>query len=129
MCVVRQMVRDLAFEVDVVGCPIVRDVDGLAISSRNVRLSAEGRARALALSRALALVGEQPATASEHRQRLEQCLGEAGVATSYVEVADPVTLAASNDDEVGIRRALVAGVVDNVRLIDNAPVTLRARNS
>jgi len=129
ICVVRQMVRDLALDVDVVSCPIVRDADGLAISSRNVRLNTEGRSRARALSRALALVGAQPATASEHRRRLESCLDEAGVATSYVEVVDPVTLVASNDDEVGVRRALVAGVVDDVRLIDNGPVTLVARSS
>ena len=127
LCVVRQMVRDLALEVDIVSCPIVRDADGLAISSRNVLLSPAGRAHALGLSRALARVGAEPASASEHRRRLEECLTDAGIAVSYAQVVDPVTLLESGDDEVGVRRALVAGVVDNIRLIDNAPVTLVAR--
>ena len=53
LAVVRQMVRDLALPVRIIGCPIVRDPDGLAISSRNVQLSPYGREQALAISRAL----------------------------------------------------------------------------
>ncbi len=54
LAVVRRMVRDLALPVDVVGCPIVREADGLALSSRNVRLSSGERQAATVLSRALA---------------------------------------------------------------------------
>jgi pantoate--beta-alanine ligase len=125
LAVVRQMVRDLALEVQVVGCPIVRDPDGLAVSSRNRLLSPEARVRALALSRALASVTD-PDTASNHRRRLREVLDGAGVQTSYAEIVDPVSFALAGDDETGARRALVAGVVDGVRLIDNAPVTLVA---
>ena len=125
LAVVRQMVRDLALEVQVVGCPIVRDPDGLAVSSRNRLLSPEARVRALALSRALASV-TNPDTASNHRRRLREVLDGAGVRTSYAEIVDPVNFALAGDDETGARRALVAGVVDGVRLIDNAPVTLVA---
>lgn len=125
LAVVRQMVRDLAFDVEVVGCAIVRDADGLALSSRNVRLSSEGRHRALALSAALAFVAGGPDVASAQRATLRSTLIEAGVEVGYVDVVDPWTLLPSRDDESGLRRALVAGVVDGVRLIDNGPVTIK----
>lgn len=127
LAVVRQMVRDLGMDVEVRGCPIVRDADGLAVSSRNVRLSADGRARALALSRALAAVCA-PDTASNHRRRLNEILSVSGVVTAYAEIVDPITLAASHDSDAGERRAMVAGLIEGVRLIDNAPVTLVARS-
>ena len=125
LCVIRQMVRDLSFGVEVVGCPIVRDADGLALSSRNVLLSDDARRRALALSLALARVAEVPAAASEHRRVLREELENAGVDVVYAEVVDPASLAASNDAHSGDARALVAALVDGVRLIDNGPVLLK----
>lgn len=124
LCVIKRMARDLGFGVDVVGCPIVRDDDGLALSSRNVLLSSEGRARALSLSRSLTLAREQSASASELRATLRKTLDEAEVDVAYAEVVDPITLAPSGDDETGERRALVAAVVEGVRLIDNGPVKI-----
>jgi len=124
IAVVRQMVSDLAFDVEVVGCPIVRDDDGLALSSRNVLLDGPGRSRALALSRALRLVQSTPGCASEVRATMRAVMDEARLDVAYAEVVDPVTFAPCGDDEVGERRALVAAVVNGVRLIDNAPVTL-----
>ena len=126
LAVVRQMVRDLGFNVDVVSCPVVRDPDGLALSSRNVRLSDDGRQRALSLSRALEAVAARRASAGAHRRTLRLILDEAGVETAYAEIVDPTTLAPSGDDEVGERRALIAAVVDGVRLLDNGPVTIEA---
>ena len=125
LVVVRRLVRDLGFDVEVVAGPIVRDPDDLALSSRNVRLSPAGRIRARALSRAIALAGAQPAPASELRRRMASTLRDAGVDIAYAEVVDPETLAPTSDDESGPRRALVAGVVEGVRLIDNGPVTVR----
>lgn len=100
--VVRRMARDLHLETEIVVVPTVRDADGLALSSRNERLSAADRARALALPRALA-TGD----ADEARR----VLVEAGLDPDYVVVApfDPPVLAAA------VR-------VGDVRLIDNAPV-------
>jgi pantoate--beta-alanine ligase len=124
LAVVRQLVEDLGFDVDVVGCPLVRDSDGLALSSRNVRLTSEARRRALGLSRALSYVATTSARASTLRATMRTILDDAGVDVAYAEVVDPRTLQATRDDESGVRRALVAGFVDGVRLIDNGPVTV-----
>jgi pantoate--beta-alanine ligase len=97
VAVVRRMIRDLNVEAEVRVVPTVRDADGLALSSRNVRLSADERERALALPRALAT--RDPAQA---RRALR------GLDVDYVEIADfePRVLAAA------VR-------VGNTRLIDN----------
>ncbi|HQT98897.1 MAG TPA: pantoate--beta-alanine ligase [Acidimicrobiales bacterium] len=124
LAVVRQMVRDLSMPVEVVNCPIVRDADGLALSSRNVRLSPSGRARALALSRAIAAVANGPATASSLRALLRATLDEAALAVEYADVVDSHHLRAMGDDASGPARAVVAAVVEGVRLIDNGPVEL-----
>jgi pantoate--beta-alanine ligase len=126
LVVVRAMVRDLALAAQVVACPIVRDPDGLAISSRNHLLSRQGRTSALAISRALAAL-EGPDTASNLRRRMREVLDGAGVETAYAEVVDPATLVPSGDEDAGEARALIAAVVEGVRLIDNASVTLVAR--
>ncbi|HUZ40207.1 MAG TPA: pantoate--beta-alanine ligase [Acidimicrobiales bacterium] len=125
LAVIRQMVRDLSLDVEVVGCPIVRDDDGLAFSSRNVRLSGDARRRALALSRAIARVGEAPDSASALRRTLRATLAEGGIDVEYADVVDPATFASSSDADVGEARALVAAVVSGVRLIDNGPVLLK----
>ncbi len=117
----RQMVRDLAFDVEVVGCAIVREESGLALSSRNVRLSDAGRVVALGLSRALASAGE-PASAGELRARMRAVMLEAGIDVAYAEVVDPVSLVPLDDADEGEGRALLAGLVEGVRLLDNGPV-------
>jgi len=125
LAVIRQMVFDLSFAAEVVGCAIVRDADGLAFSSRNVQLGDEARRRALGLSRAVAAVAEAPATASELRRRLRATLESAEVDVVYAEVVNPVTFVSSRDADSGDARALVAAKVDGVRLIDNGPVVLK----
>jgi len=125
LVVVRRMVADLGFNVRVVGCPIVRDDDGLALSSRNVRLSPEARARALSLNRALGVAAEHDGPASAMRAMMRATMERAGVQVAYAEVVDPTTLRRADDTETGPRRALVAGVVDGVRLIDNREVYVR----
>jgi pantoate--beta-alanine ligase len=127
LAVIRQLVRDLSIDVDVVGRPIIRDDDGLALSSRNVLLSPEGRRQALGFSRALRRVAEEPRSADAHRVVLQRTLEEAGIDVAYAQVVSPTTLVPSRDDETGERRALVAGVVEGIRLLDNGPVELVGR--
>jgi pantoate--beta-alanine ligase len=125
LVVVRQMVDDLALDAEVVGCPIVRDGDGLALSSRNRRLSAEGRSRALGLSRAVAAAGSRDwPSATSASSAARSTLNEHGIDVAYAEVVDPLTLRSLRDGEGGSARLLVAGRVEGVRLIDNGPVTI-----
>ncbi|MCB0359769.1 MAG: pantoate--beta-alanine ligase [Bdellovibrionales bacterium] len=120
--VIEQLVRDQHFAVEIIPAPLVRDDDGLALSSRNVRLSPEGRARALVLSQALSQAAERVA-AGERRagQLLEEARGvlsQPGVELEYVAIADSVTLQPLEMIS-GPCRMLVAANVDGVRLIDN----------
>lgn len=125
LAVLRRMVSDLAVPVELVGCPTVRDADGLALSSRNARLTPAARTRALGLSRALRAVGDGVARpASEVRATVRATLSEAGLDVAYAEVVDPLTLAVLNDGDHGAARVLLAAVLDGVRLLDNGPVSV-----
>lgn len=124
VAVIRQMASDLSFDVDVVGCPIVRDDDGVALSSRNALLSVEGRIQARALSRALQVARQSHGNASTCRRDLHSVLDDADVNVAYAEIVDPVTFAVATDRDEGERRAIIAAVIDGVRMIDNGPVTL-----
>ena len=124
--VIRQMVRDLNLPVEVIACPTVREPDGLALSSRNVYLSAEERVKALSLSASLRLaeqlvaVGERRARSIRDRMR-RVIAANAGVSIDYISIADSDTL-----EELSIidRPALVslAVRVGATRLIDNVVI-------
>jgi pantoate--beta-alanine ligase len=112
------MVRDLDLAVEVVEVPTVRDVDGLALSSRNIYLTGADRRRALSLHDALVhgreRAGEGPETVVEAtRTRLEK----AGVDIDYVALVDPGTFAPQRGGGDSI--LLVAAFVGSTRLIDN----------
>lgn len=128
VAVIRQMVRDLAFNLEIVAMPIVREGDGLAMSSRNTRLSPQARTAATILSRALfaARVAWKDGQhdADSLRQVMENTLSTEPLAQiDYVSVANPETLAELNGD---VHKALLsmAVYIDGVRLIDN--ITLPA---
>ncbi len=118
--VVRRMALDLDLGVEVVGMPIVRDGDGLALSSRNVYLSADERARALAIPRAIDLakqawdrgVRDAPALLADARTAL------AGIDLDYLELRDAVTLTLVAHASAAVV-VLVAARVGTTRLIDN----------
>ncbi|MFI4897793.1 MAG: 4-phosphopantoate--beta-alanine ligase [Phycisphaerales bacterium JB059] len=120
---VRAMVRMLRSEVEVVGCPTVRDPDGLAMSSRNRFLSDEDRQRGLALSRGLRAAGRE-ATPEAGELAMRRVLREAGVTPDYAAIREASTLMPPAPDarpEEVVWRAVVAGRVGSVRLLDNMP--------
>jgi pantoate--beta-alanine ligase len=123
VAVLRRMVTDLRLAAEIVVCPIVRETDGLALSSRNVYLSAEERKQALVLSRVVWLV-EAMAAGGERRTGVlteaarRAFASEPGVRVDYVELVDWATL---EPVETVAPRSLfaVAAWVGATRLIDN----------
>jgi pantoate--beta-alanine ligase len=124
--IIRRLAMDLHLGVEVVGMPIVREPDGLALSSRNAYLSGPERARALAFSRGLRAAqerwraGEQRADALRNTVRAE--LRAAEVREDYVELVEPDTLEPLERAERPDARLLVAGFVGATRLIDNTAI-------
>ncbi len=121
--IIRKMVRDLNFDVEIVVCPIVREPDGLALSSRNVYLNSAERRQATVLYRALMRVQ----MLADQGERDAACLAAAGkdvvaeepsVRLDYFEVVDPDTLENVPDITSGALVA-VAAHVGATRLIDN----------
>lgn len=123
VAVIRQMARDLNFPVQIVVCPTVREHDGLAMSSRNAYLTAEQRAAAPVLFRALSAAATAYAAGERDAEALRQLMAEIIEAEpqarrQYVSCADPVTL---QELEGPVQRALLsmAVYVGKTRLIDN----------
>ncbi len=131
VAVIKQMVIDLNMDINVIACPIVREVDGLALSSRNVYLSAEEREQALVLSRSLEMIKqrviEQPKlTAGDIRSMLRSEIGTSSIAViDYAEIMTFPQLEAMEDrtvvrDVAGEVIVALAVKFGKTRLIDNA---------
>jgi pantoate--beta-alanine ligase len=121
--VIRKLVRDLNFPVEIVVCPTIREPDGLALSSRNVYLSTPERERATALSRSLNAADEAVASGESDPGRVlaaaRAVLEEAGIEPEYLELRSLEDL--SPVERVnGSTLLAVAARVGNARLIDNA---------
>src|SRR5579862_9689820 len=123
VAVLRRMVRDLNFPVEIVVCPIVREDDGLAMSSRNAYLDPTQRKQALVLHRSLKRI-EELANAGEQNvpalidAALQILAEEPSVRLDYFEIVNPDTLDPVNDISAGALVA-VAALVGTTRLIDN----------
>ena len=123
VAVLRRMVADLRFATEIVVCPIVRDPDGLALSSRNAYLSPAERAQALTLSRAVRQVESLVAQASAARRMLiaaarDVFAAEPAVRIDYIALVDWATLEPVETAAPGALFA-VAAWVGATRLIDN----------
>jgi pantoate--beta-alanine ligase len=122
LAVLRQMVQDLNFDVELVGCAIVRDTDGLALSSRNKYLGAAEREQALVLHRTLLRLERMIAQGERQSITLVQAgmetLGAAGIQVDYLAIVDANTLLPVTFVETGALVA-VAASVGSTRLIDN----------
>jgi pantoate--beta-alanine ligase len=129
LALIRRMVADLDIPVRIEAGPIVREADGLAMSSRNRYLSEDDRERALSLSRALGRCSELFRSgvhdAAPYRQQLQRA-GGAGVSVEYAEVVDPDSLLSIDRVESG-SVCLIAARVGGTRLIDNVVLGTPAR--
>ncbi len=124
VAVLRAMVQDLNFPVNLIVCPTVRDADGLALSSRNQYLSPEERTQALALSRSLVTATTQAAKGLHNAAQLKSAILQELQSTpalkiDYVEIVDPTTLEPIADLQTGALIAIAAWI-GKTRLIDNA---------
>lgn len=120
--VIRRMVRDMNFPIEIVIAPIVREADGLAMSSRNVHLSGSDRARAAGIRESLLaaerMYGRGARDAGAVRNRIVEMLEKAGLVVDYVEVVDNDTLMPVDDISAPALVA-VAAIAGETRLIDN----------
>lgn len=123
LAIIREMVARLDMPVQIVGCPIVREEDGLALSSRNARLSAEDRTHALAISRTLfdSLTYSKTHTVAETQTFVEKAIAESeGLELEYFELVDGNTLQKiSSWDETDYAVGCITVYCGEVRLIDN----------
>ena len=123
LAVIRRMVRDLNFGIEIVGCPIVREPDGLALSSRNTYLNTEERKAALVLSQALKL-GKDMMESGEtdavkiRKAMVEHIEKEPLARIDYVEIVDADSLESVQKIENKVLTAM-AVYIGNTRLIDN----------
>ncbi|MCF8510167.1 MAG: pantoate--beta-alanine ligase [Rhodobacteraceae bacterium] len=123
--VVQRLVRDLNIPIKIVGCETIREADGLAMSSRNVGLTVEGRAVAGVLYSAITAAADDIRAGQSDRMAIREAAEKVRSAgferVEYIELRDAETLMPS-DDVNRPRRMLAAAWIDGVRLIDNIPV-------
>ena len=123
LAIIREMVRQLALPVEIVGCPTERDADGLALSSRNMRLNPDQRAAAPLIYKALqdAVKEKGKTSADELACRTAECIdADPELKTEYITIADASTLQpVASWDVPGAKRMFAAVWAGDVRLIDN----------
>ena len=123
LAIIREMVRKYPFNIQIVGCPIVREEDGLALSSRNARLTAEQRKEALQSSKALfaSVDFSKSRVLLETKQFVEDCIRRApGLELEYFEIVDGNTLQPVKAwDESNYIVGCITVYCGEVRLIDN----------
>jgi pantoate--beta-alanine ligase len=118
------IIKAMKSKVEIIGVPTVREFDGLALSSRNVRLSESGRDTALVIHRALAAAKLAP-TVEIAQEVLNSTLAtEPGFEKDYATIIDEKDFSPASDGTEN-RRAIIAGWVEGVRLLDNMPMVGR----
>ena len=118
---IQRMVHEQALNIKIVPAPTVRENDGLAISSRNIRLKSLDRKVALVISRALTKASQATSVADMQRELNAILASEVGFIRDYAAIIDQNNFELASDATVA-KRALVAGWVNGVRLIDNMPM-------
>jgi pantoate--beta-alanine ligase len=123
LAIIREMVKQMQFPLEIIGCPIVREADGLALSSRNARLTDEQRQQALNISRTLFQSKEYAVshTVAETQQFVEDAIAASeGLELEYFELVDGTTLQKiSHWEETDYAVGCITVFCGEVRLIDN----------
>ncbi len=123
LAIIREMVRQMEFPLEIVGCPIIREADGLALSSRNARLSDDERTEALKISQTLfeSRTFAHSHTVAETKQFVEKAIADApGLRLEYFELVDGNTLQPIGSwNETSYTVGCIAVFCGKVRLIDN----------
>lgn len=122
LLIIKELVKQLNFNIEIVPCPIVREADGLAMSSRNQLLSSECRREAPAIYATLASLGEALKTQPlEHvkKEAVAKIEANTSLHVEYLEIADATTLLPIEEYLPGKTRVLTAVQAGAVRLIDN----------
>ena len=123
LAIIREMVRQMKFDLEIVGCPIVREEDGLALSSRNARLSSDERENALNISRTLFKSRNFAVshTVNETQKMVEDAIDVApGLRLEYFEIVDGNTLQKiTNWEDTSYAVGCITVFCGEVRLIDN----------
>ena len=121
LSIIRHMTRKFGYEVEVVGCPTIREEDGLAMSSRNVRLSEKGRKLAPSIYATLRKTEDEISDLGLNiaKNNAVEILSQTeGVELEYLELVEPQTLEIANENSEQIQ-ACIAVWIEDVRLIDN----------
>ncbi|MDQ6996014.1 MAG: pantoate--beta-alanine ligase [Mariprofundus sp.] len=133
LAIIRRMVQDLHMPIEIVGCDIIREAGGLAMSSRNRYLSASERQQALALHQALLAMQNQSASGESDIKQLKShalnMLAAADIRIEYMEVRNAQTLNAIHTLNQEPARAFIAANIGKTRLIDTMPLALPTEES
>lgn len=118
--IIKKWVKASGLPIEIIGAPLIRDIDGLALSSRNIRLNRDDRKSALIISRALKQATHERSVDSA-RDRLHDVLAsEPSFTLDYAEIINEDNFEPATSPRKG--RAIVAGWVNGVRLLDNMPM-------
>lgn len=125
LAIIRHMTQKLGYTTEIIGCPTMREQSGLAMSSRNMRLSEHGKQTAMAISKTLETIREEISNGSMVENATSAgrkiLLSQDGIELEYLELVDSENLHRADDGTASVR-ACVAAYVEGVRLIDNMQV-------
>jgi len=128
LAIIRRMVSDLQMPIEIIGCPTLRETDGLALSSRNRYLSDSDRTVALAISKSLIAMQQMAASGESEIEAVKavatEILHNAGITPDYLEIRSAGSLKMKRKLNKQPARAFIAAKVGNTRLIDNMPLEL-----
>jgi pantoate--beta-alanine ligase len=118
LTLIKDLVMKLNLDIEIIAAPIIREDDGLAMSSRNVRLDQTSRKQALVLYRALSAAAESRDLPMARTALLTHAQNQPGFKLDYAEIIDEADFSLANESTQN-KRAIIAGWLNGVRLIDN----------